>query len=186
MFNIMDPQTSNYPQLFIIRWMSSNIWEAVFFVRWKANFLSCQGANRNQTYTVTLHQAAGLSARGSKRGMGRERRESDTDEVRECYTGQLKLSVFFPPLPHNDVGKDSLCIGLINSYSSSARHPGNRSGFALGLIFRPVEDSQSIRALFRLQTANFLDLPKKWGEARENERVTEEGVDDIEREMERR
>lgn len=111
MFNIMDAQTSNYHQLFIIRWMSSTIWEAVFFVRWKANFLSCQGANRNQTYTVTLHQAAGLSARGSKRGMGRERRESDRDEVRECYTGQLKLSVFFPLYPIMMWGRTHSALG---------------------------------------------------------------------------
>ncbi len=89
-------------------------------------------------------------------------------------------------LPHNEVGKESFCIGLINSYSSSAWHPGNRSGFALGLIFRPVEDSQSIRALFRLHSTNFLDLPKKRREERENERVIEEGIDDIEGEMEGR
>ena len=82
--------------------------------------------------------------------------------------------------------KDSLCIRLINSYSSSAWHLGNRSGFALGLIFRPVEDSQSIRALFRLHTTNFLDLPKKQGEKRKKIRVIEEGIDDIQGEMEGR
>lgn len=84
------------------------------------------------------------------------------------------------------MGKDPLCIGLINSYSSSAWHPGNRSGFALGLIFRPVEDSQSIRSLFRLHTPNFLNLPKEARGKRENERVIEEGIDDIEEEMEGR
>lgn len=90
---------------------------------------------------------------------------------------------FFFFLPHNEVGTESLCIRLINSYSSSAWHPGNRSGFALGLIFRPVEDSQSIRALFRRHTTNFPDRLKKWGDERENERVIEGGIDDIEGEM---
>lgn len=98
--------------------------------------------------------------------------------------------IFPPPPTHNEVEKESLCIGLINSYSSSAWHPGNRSGFALGLIFRPVEDSQSIRALFRLRTANFPGPPKRseggWGREGENERVIEEGIDDIEGEMEGR
>lgn len=139
--------------------MSSNIQSAVFFVRWKANFLGCQEANKNQTHTVTLHQAAGLSAGERQRGTERE-----TGRVTE--TGRQGERVPRWPTwapPHNEVGKDPLCIGLINSYSSSAWHPGNRSGFALGLIFRPVEDSQSIRALFRLHTTNFLHLPKKQG-----------------------
>lgn len=160
----------------------------MFFVRWKANFLACQGANKNQTHTVTLHQAAGLSAGESKRGMERETgRVTETGEQEESTTlANLSSLCFFFFLPHNEVGKESLCIGLINSYSSSAWHLGNRSGFALGLIFRPVEDSQSIRALFRLHTTNFLDLPKKRGEERENERVIEEGIDDVEEEMEGR
>lgn len=46
-----------------------------------------------------------------------------------------------------------------------------------------MEDSQSIRALFRLHTTNFLDRLKKQGDARENERVIEGGIDDIEGEM---
>lgn len=98
--------------------------------------------------------------------------------------GGFFLYIYF--LAHNEVGMESLCIGLINSYSSSAWHTGNRSGFALGLIFRPVEDSQSIRALFRLHTTNFPDLPKKQGEKREKMGVIEEGIDDIEGEMEGR
>lgn len=98
----------------------------------------------------------------------------------------LRPVFFFFLLPYNKVWKDSLCIRLINSYSSSAWHLGNRSGFALGLIFRPVEDSQSIRALFRLHTTNFLDLPKKQGEKRKKTRVIEEGIDDIQGEMEGR
>ncbi|KAM3604790.1 uncharacterized protein V6R79_016221, partial [Siganus canaliculatus] len=49
-----------------------------------------------------------------------------------------------------------------------------------------MDDSQSIRTLFRLRTPNFLDLPKKRGEERENERVIEEGIDDIVGEMEGR
>lgn len=112
-FNIMDAQTSNYPQLFIIRWMSPNIWKAVFFfVRWKANFLGCQSANRNQMYTVTLHQAAGLSAAGSKRGTGRGRdRKSDRDEARQCYIGQLKLSVFFTLFPIMMWGRTHSALG---------------------------------------------------------------------------
>lgn len=185
----MDAQTSNYPQPLIIRWMSSNIRSAVFFVRWKANFLGCQRANKKQTHTVTLHQAAGLSA-------GEEQRERQEEWHRQgggervCHIGQLERPVlfyFFFPLPYNKAWKDSLCIRLINSYSSSAWHLGNRSGFALGLIFRPVEDSQSIRALFRLCTTNFLDLPKKQGEERKkNQRVIEEGIDDIQGEMEGR
>lgn len=165
--------------------MSSNKRSAVFFVRWKANFPGCQGGNKKQTRTVTLHQAAGLSAGESNRGAERQEEWQRQDgRERACHTGQLEPIFSF--LPHNDVGKESLCIGLINSYSSSAWHPGNRSGFALGLIFSPVEDSQSIRAPFRLHTTNFLDLPKKQGEERENERVIEEGTDDIGGEMEGR
>lgn len=76
---------------------------------------------------------------------------------------------------------EPLCIGLINSYSSSAWHPGNRSGFALGLIFRPADDSRSIRAPLRQHTANFPELPKEAkGAEGENERVIERGIDDIE------
>lgn len=76
---------------------------------------------------------------------------------------------------------EPLCIGLINSYSSSAWHPGNRSGFALGLIFRPADDSRSIRAPLRQRTANFPELPKEAkGTEGENERVIERGIDDIE------
>lgn len=142
--------------------MSCNIQSAVFFVRWKANFLGCQEANKNQTHTVTLHQAAGLSAiemqQGTERDTGRVTETGRQGERVPTWAAPPPLP--FPPL-HNEVGKDPLCIGLINSYSSSAWHPGNRSGFALGLIFRPVEDSQSIRALFSLHTTNFLDLPKK-------------------------
>lgn len=147
--------------------MSSNVGSAVFFVRWKANFLSCQGANKNQMHTVTLHQAAGLSVAESNRGQSDKDWETGRESAMLVSLGCLYS--FF--LPHNEVGKESLCIGLINSYSSSAWHPGNRSGFALGLIFRPVEDSQSIRALFRLHTPNFLDLPKKRGE--ENKEMRE-------------
>lgn len=76
---------------------------------------------------------------------------------------------------------EPLCIGLINSYSSSAWHPGNRSGFALGLIFRPADDSRSIRAPRRQHTANFPELPKEAkGTEGENERVIERGIDDME------
>lgn len=129
------------------------------FVRWKANFLCCQGANKNQTHTVTFHQAAGLSAREGRRETEREtggvtetaRRERE----RECHRASSGGLPFPLPQHINKVGKESLYIGLINSYSSSAWHPGNRSWFALGLIFRPVEDSQSIRALYRLHTTNF-------------------------------
>lgn len=76
---------------------------------------------------------------------------------------------------------EPLCIGLINSYSSSAWHPGNRSGIALGLIFRPGDDSRSIRAPLRQHSANFPELPKEAkGTEGENERVIERGIDDIE------
>lgn len=178
----MDAQTSNYPWPLIIRWMSSNIRSAVVFVRWKANFLGCQRANKKQTHTVTLHQAAGLSAGEEQR----ERQEEWHRQGSEEKARHFALFFFFFLLPYNKVWKDSLCIRLINSYSSSAWHLGNRSGFALGLIFRPVEDSQSIRALFRLHTTNFLDLPKKQGEKRKKIRVIEEGIDDIQGEMEGR
>lgn len=172
--------------------MPSNVGSTVFFVRWKANFLSCQGANKNQMHAVTLHHSAGLSVGGSKRGTERQTRiVTETGrhegEVQRWPTwGSLFL--FFFSLPRNELGRESLCIGLINSYLSSAWHPGNRSGFALGLIFRPVEDSQFIRALFRLHTPNFPDLPKKkWGVMkRGKERVIEEGIDDKEGEMEGR
>lgn len=87
---------------------------------------------------------------------------------------------FFFSIPHNEVGKESLCIGLINSYSSSEWHPGNRSGFALGLIFRPMEDSQFIRAPFRLHTTNFSGPPKEAKGNGEKMRVIEEVRDDIE------
>lgn len=138
-------------------------------------------------HTVTLHQPAGLSAKESMRGMERKTgRVAETGRRGQSAT-VASLSchyIFF--LSHNEVEKESLCIGLINSYSSSAWHPGNRSGFALGLIFKPMEDSQFIRALFRLHTTNFLDLPKKQGEERGKMRVIEEGIDDIEGEMEGR
>lgn len=156
------------------------------FCKMKSQFPELSG--RKQEPNVHCHITSGcwfICKRKQERNGEREKREWQRWGEGALHWPAQAVCIS-PPLPHNDVGKDSLCIGLINSYSSSARHPGNRSGFALGLIFRPVEDSQSIRALFRLQTANFLDLPKKWGEARENERVTEEGVDDIEREMERR
>lgn len=118
-------------------------------------------------------------------------RERETGRVTEtgAHIGQLEQLAFLFFRPHNEARKESLCIGLIKSYSSSAWHPGNWSGFALGLIFRPVEDSQSIRTLFRLHTTNFLDLPKKRREEREereNGRVIETGMDDIEGEMEGR
>lgn len=76
---------------------------------------------------------------------------------------------------------EPLCIRLINSYSSPAWHPGNRSGFALGLIFRPADDSRSIRAPLRQCTANFPQLPEEAkGTGGENERLIERGIDDIE------
>lgn len=50
---------------------------------------------------------------------------------------------------------ESLCISSINSYSSSVWHLGDRRGFALGLIFRPTNDSQSISVAFELWTTNF-------------------------------
>lgn len=76
---------------------------------------------------------------------------------------------------------EPLCIGLINSYSSSAWHPGSRSGFALGLIFGPADDRRSIRAPLRQHAANFPEMPEEAkGAEGENERVIERGVDDIE------
>lgn len=101
------------------------------------------------------------------------RKQQRTERQRQgekvpCWSAWAACILFFRT--HNEVRKESLCIGLINSYSSSAWHPGNRSGFALGLIFRPVEDSQFIRALFRLRTPNFPDLPKKRGEGNEEMR----------------
>lgn len=105
------------------------------------------------------------------------------------HTGKVLCwpACIFLSLSHNEVGKESLCIGLINSYSSCVRHPGSRSGFALGLIYRPVEDSQFIRALFRLQTTKFSGPPNEArGEEVGNERVIEEGRDDKEAVMERR
>lgn len=60
---------------------------------------------------------------------------------RERYIGQLELPVFFFFSTHDEVAKESLCIGLLNSYSSSIWHTENSSGFALELIFRHAKDS---------------------------------------------
>lgn len=173
---------SNYTLPLILKWMPchfkghSGSFE-FFFSRWKANFLACQGANKKQTATVTLHQVAGLSAGG-------RRRTDSRWEVRKEECGQPPLS--FPTRPSlvhimRWGQAEPLCIGLINSYSSSAWHPGSRSGFALGLIFRPADDSRSIRAPLRRRTANFPEVPEEAkGTEGENERVIERGVDDIE------
>lgn len=125
--------------------MSSNIWSAVFFCKMKSQFPGLSGSK--QEANADCHIASGcwfICWRKQKSKGERHRRSDRHREVgREC--GQLEQpDFFFCFLPHNEVGTESLCIGLINSYSSSAWHPGNRSGFALGLIFRPVEDSQSI------------------------------------------
>lgn len=76
---------------------------------------------------------------------------------------------------------ESLCIRSINSYSSSVWHPGNRRGFALGLIFRPTNDSQSIRVAFGLWTTNFTGRVDK---EKENEKVIERAIDDLRAEVE--
>lgn len=114
-----------------------------------------------QVANVDCHIESGvwfICWRKRKRKRDRQRR-SDRQGGEE--SGQLELQlVFFFPLPHNEVGMESLRIRLINSYSSSAWHLGSRSGSALGLIFRPLEDSQSIKLLLRLCTTNF-DAPPK-------------------------
>lgn len=80
------------------------------------------------------------------------------------------------------MGTESLCIGLINSYSSSAWHPGKEwvcpwaNLQACGR--QPIHQSP-----VRLHTTNFLGRLKKQGDAREKERVIEGGIDDIEGEM---
>lgn len=141
--------------------MSSNIRSAAFFWKMKSQFPRLSGSEQEANADCHITSGCWFICWRKRKSKRERHRRSDRHIGGESVTN---LRRFFP-LHHNEVGTESLCIRLINSYSSSAWHPGNRSGFALGLIFRPVEDSQSIRA----QTAysKLSDRPKKRGDERE-------------------
>lgn len=156
----------------------------------KSQFPGLSGSK--QEANADCHIASGgwfICRRKQRSEGGRHGSDGRWEVGKDCGQPEPPVSfLFFFFLPFYRIMRwgqtEPLCIGLINSYSSSAWHSGNRSRFALGLIFRPVEDSQSIRELLRQHTTNFPETPKEArGRKGENERVIEGGIDDIGGEM---
>lgn len=153
----------------------------------KSQFPGLSGSKQEANADCHIASGGRFICRRKQRSEGGDTGLTDAGRWGKSVANLSRLflfSSFFFPLPFYPIMRwgqtEPLCIGLINSYSSSAWHPGNRSGFALGLIFRPVEDSQSIRELLRQHAANFPETPKEArGRKGENERVIEGGIDDI-------
>lgn len=101
---------------------------SVFFVKMKSQFPGL--SESKQEANADCHIASGcwfICWKKQKCKGERHRRSDRHREVgRDCgHLEQLVFSFFlFFFLRHNEVGTESLCIGLINSYSSSAWHPG--------------------------------------------------------------